>query len=195
MAQSYAVFYEQTGEFLLAWKLQTGYYFSDNGGAIVPKGKRLNGADNYALPGGRVEHRETILQAAAREFFEETGYQLRYTASQEQSFGPYGAGYFLAQPGDVATYVHYITTVSLPASVQIANAIRGRVIRSYGDIAGWVAQNGYTDWPRSNELAWVNSPNITDPSVWQMVQSWNHDPLDWYRTILTYLRHDILGIP
>jgi len=202
MPSSYAVWYANDGTFVLAWKLEYGYYFSDDGGHVVPGGQLLNGAWNFALPGGRREGGESWAQTAYREFFEETGYYPVYVDWYEQAFtvGGYtfGAGYFQTDAATIGGYLPWINGYTLPIGLQIGQAIINGTITTYPQIAPWVAApaRGWTDWPRSNELYEVYPYNIRDPATWAVVQGWQTSPtLSWYYYILAYLRTTILGVP
>lgn len=205
--QAYAVVYESKGQFLIAKKLEKGYFFSTRGGQIVKRGKTLNGSNKYALPGGQVEPGETHLSTAKKEFEEETGQSL--TGRYDEVKVPampwdggtfngthfyYIAAYFKVQAQVLSELISAISTKNLPASQQVVDAIlngtkvNNIAITQYRDI-----KRASPMCPADNELASVAPWDLS--LRWDTIAGWMGDQdLGWYYTILKYLKETILHI-
>lgn len=79
----YAVVHDGQGNFLIAQKNEKGYFFSSNGGKIVPDGQLLNGSGLSGFPGGGLGT-DNPTDGALREFWEETNVQLQNYNYQAQ---------------------------------------------------------------------------------------------------------------
>ncbi|NEO99340.1 MAG: NUDIX domain-containing protein [Symploca sp. SIO2E9] len=192
--QVYAVYYEQSGRFLLGSKLKKGYYFynsSTGKGEIKPNGQPLNGGGNFALPGGKREGTEPITTAARREFTEETAAIIKEIETKEQTFssGAYSAAYFKIADSNFNTTVTNIIKTNLPQGLKARDDIINRTITAYNQI-----HQKYPQAPQDNELEEAYVWDVTDPEDWAQILKWKDDPvIGWYYEILEYLKLHILN--
>ncbi|WP_431825153.1 NUDIX hydrolase [Burkholderia sp. F1] len=190
--QVYAVLYTGTGRFLLGWKLKKGYFFynsATHAGSIVRNGQALNGADNYALPGGRREGSEAIRAGAAREFQEETAVGVGGYPAVDHSFGnDFGAGYFKVSDTQLDTIYRQIRNVNLVAAANASLEVEHGQITQYSQI-----HQRYPNSPQDNELETVYVWSAHDQANWNTVLSWQgSNTLGWYYDILIYWRNSVL---
>lgn len=189
--QIYAVVYVDDGRFLVFKKRDKGYFFFKNGeGSLVRGGQRLNGAGDWALPGGAREGRESIGDGAEREFHEETAIHLPAATSEHEFSDQYGAGYFQVDGTTFGNLLRDIGSTNLPAGNSAATEVGNGTITRYDQI-----HQRYSASPLDNELASVEAWNVTNGGNWGTIQSWERNrALNWYYAILKYLKEDILGV-
>ena len=192
--QVYAVYYEASGRFLLGFKLQLGYFFYNpkTGGRLVPKGQGLNGGGKYALPGGKLEAKEKVIDGARREFFEETAARIEAIQTNDQRFKDpdhdldYAAAFFRIQPEIFDTTTLAIINTNLPAGLEAMAAVKDGRIKQYAEI-----ERVFEASPQDNELETAEVWNVrTD---WDEIAKWPADKdLSWYYEILLYLKDTVL---
>lgn len=192
--QVYTVLYEQSGRFLLAHKPLRGYYFIDERtgvGSVLRSGKALNGAGNYALPGGKRKQDEPLNVAGWREFQEETGVQIAALATTNHEFSnDYAAVYVRSAQQQFNTTATDIIQIRLPDGMGAAHQIADDKIRSYADIF-----RNFPQAPPDNELDDGYIWDVNDPTDWQIIESWHNDPnIGWYYEILRYLKTSVLAL-
>lgn len=197
MVQVYAVVYAQTGEFLIGTKNINAYFFSPN--AIFPKGKAVNGAGKWCLPGGKMERGDdNATSAALREFVEETGIAIELEDIEHTSVMLWERKYYGAYfrlPLDKIRELQSNAAVAIANGNQIAAAVRTSTIRSYGQIKDWAQSAGRTPYPVDNELATLEIWNLYEPVVWETIEGWNtpSSGLDWYYEVLSCLKNTVIG--
>jgi 8-oxo-dGTP pyrophosphatase MutT (NUDIX family) len=188
--QVYACVYATNHDFVLATKPVNGYYFSTDGGTVVPAGQKLNGGGNYALPGGRLNRGEAVIDGARREWNEETNSPVNSHPDNQQSWGTsYGAGYFRVSTQEFERVAQRTDRVVIPAAEGAVNEIiQGRITR-YAQIHPM-----FPEAPADNEIETVQIWNLdTD---WTRITAWQgHAELGWFYNILEYLRDSILTTP
>jgi ADP-ribose pyrophosphatase YjhB (NUDIX family) len=192
--QVYAVYYEASGRFLLGLKLQLGYFFYNpkTGGRIVPRGQGLNGGGKCALPGGKKEANETVIDGARREFLEETAAGIVAIRADEHQFKDhkhdldYATAFFRIQPEIFDTTTLAIIKTNLPAGLEAMAAVKDGRIKQYAEI-----ERRFGASPQDNELETAEVWNVqTD---WDKIAEWRADKdLSWYYEILLYLKDTVL---
>lgn len=191
--QVYAVLYDRSGRFLLGRKPDKGYYFYNprtGQGKLVPQGQRLNGAGNWALPGGELGQDEQVARGARREFFEETGEDIVPSRTTERRFDhdTYAAAYFEVSSDTFDNLANAVRDVNLPAGLAAAGKVISGEITSYDQIG-----RQFPAAPRDNELELAQVWNVNDPGNWMTIQSWRNDRvIGWYYEILAYLKNSVL---
>jgi ADP-ribose pyrophosphatase YjhB (NUDIX family) len=190
--QAYAVYYEPSGRFLLGRKLAKGYFFykaSTRKGSLVPAGKALNGGNNWALPGGRQEAQETIVDAARREFAEETAAQAVSVRTDAHQFSEeFGAAFLRGEHAVFNAVAMQIFNTNLPQGLQAKDAVAAREITKYSEI-----HRRFPSSPQDNELGDAHVWDVNDADDWSVIEQWKDDPvIGWYYRILFYLKHSIL---
>jgi len=199
MTQVYAVLYTKNGNFLIAKKLDKGYFFANKngGGSIIKGGKKLNGAGEYALPGGKLNSNEDKKQGAIREFDEETAVKIKreecclittrsfkYWFNNEQK--QYVAVYFKVKQEILKKIVTEIKN-NLDVAKNVVTKIEQDEITSYDQI-----KKQYKNCPADNELYEVYCWNIENK--WDDIKEWKGSKkTGWYYDILKYLKEEILN--
>lgn len=185
--QVYACVYATNRDFALATKPEKGYYFSTRGGSVVPAGQKLNGGGNYALPGGKLDPGEAVLDGARREWVEETNSAVNSHRDDHNSWGTaYGAGYFHVSAQELERATQRIDGVVIPEAEGAVEEIIQRRITRYDQIRPM-----FPEAPADNEISTVQIWNLdTD---WTRIAAWQgHAELGWFYNILKYLRDTIL---
>ncbi|NEN97322.1 MAG: NUDIX hydrolase [Moorea sp. SIO3I7] len=195
-AQTYAVVYEQSGNFYIGTKNQKGYFFHNNsssGGNVIPKGQQLNGSGKKALPGGKLEPAGSDPAiGAANEFYEETGVELRNFSGkleprefhQGQGNAEYYGVYYLLSSQDFSR-IKDDAEKNLKTGVKVAEEIRKGNIKNYNEI-----HKKYPGCPQDNELASGESWNLNND--WSKIQALKGDrDTDWFYYILDNLRKNL----
>jgi ADP-ribose pyrophosphatase YjhB (NUDIX family) len=197
--QIYSVYYHESGRFLIGFKLKKGYFFYDprTGGDLVPEGQALNGGGKHALPGGKQEAGETVIEAARREFHEETAADLQaiQTVAHELKVKDkkgkehtFGAGFFRIETDIFTRTTLTIALTNLPQGEAAKAEVEGRQITKYSQI-----HERYPNAPLDNELADARVWDVRNPIDWLLIEEWEDDKdLSWYYHILFYLKHTIL---
>jgi ADP-ribose pyrophosphatase YjhB (NUDIX family) len=195
MTQIYAIVHDGAGNFLIAKKNVLGYFFHDpgGGGTIVPKGQKLNGAGDWAFPGGALQG-DGVDQTARNEFKEECALEVptderkpdRYSGS-DGKWTYYGV-YF-----DVGGKLDTLNA-DVNEHLKIGTKAAGAVM------AGKYRKEQYTELMRTfpgspvdNELASTEVWNLVEK--WTEIASWKDDrKKGWYYCILDNLR-TVLKLP
>ncbi|MBS1665475.1 MAG: NUDIX domain-containing protein [Bacteroidetes bacterium] len=197
MPQVYAVVYNGRGNFMIAFKNLRGYFFHNPngaGGSIIPAGQPLNGANNWAFPGGALDgppySNARVIAGAIRELQEETGIEVGTGHCTPAIFGggAYYAVYFLVADTFIATLQE--ARSRLDAGVNAVAAIR----------AGTYTRNDQYDdlmaafnCPQDNELSNIFTWNLFDD--WNEIERLRNDPAtDWYYAILLNLRNQLFRV-
>lgn len=188
--QVYTVLYERSGCFLLARKPLRGYYFKNpavlGGGEVIRAGEGLHGGGNYALPGGRKEAKESIVDAGLREFQEETGVPIFGLPYKDYAFPPRYAAVYVESHSFNAMANRIIA--NLKQGTEAATQVSRCEIDWYPDIF-----THFHHAPPDNELSEGSIWNLEDPTQWQAIEDWQGDPIiGWYYEILNYLKTSIL---
>jgi hypothetical protein len=198
MAQVYAVVHNGKGEFLIAFKNQKGYFFHDpeneGQGFILPAGKKLNGASNFALPGGGLAtgpvNLDLVVLGARKEMLEETTIQLNRQIAND---------FYFADPGSE----YYAAYFQAGADYRLIQATIHEKLAHAGSAAAQIANNTWTgtypelihdfDCPMDNELR--------DLYSWDLVEDWeaicqllHNKATSWYYYILKNLRDTFFPI-
>jgi hypothetical protein len=194
--QVYTVLFDKTGSFLMAKKLDLGYFFYDNikkQGAIVKSGQVLNGAGKAALPGGKLLASELIRieDGAYREFKEEThywstAYKKYYSVEFTLSSQKFCAVYFGFSEGLPAMLLPVNTNLGF-AKLAVSD-IQKNSITEYDKI--FVS---YPNSPLDNELDVMSSWNVFNTEDWEKVKLLKDDSdTNWYYWIIDYLKNTIV---
>jgi 8-oxo-dGTP pyrophosphatase MutT (NUDIX family) len=190
---SYAVVYDDSNRFLMAFKNAKGFFYhkkNGHGGDVYKEGRKIyNGPNNFALPGGDIGT-DTPGDAARREFCEETGVSLdgRTTekpAAYKQKYGAYHGIYFQVTTAEFDK-IHNEVKEGLKQGAEAASDIHSGSIASYEDI-----YEKYKKCPIDNELAFIE--------VWNLVGDWgkiealelNKGETDWFYDILNNLKEEL----
>ncbi|BCL78008.1 NUDIX domain-containing protein [Ktedonobacteria bacterium brp13] len=176
---------EGTGKVLVFKKRTHGYFFNKGAsGVIISEGgaiKAESGAGQWVFPGGGQEKEDSSAVAGAiREFWEETGFQLKekdaFNNVKSKKYKNYDATIFtLVEKEFNAVYQHALQ--SLAAAKNVVAAIEHRTITQYGQI-----QQQFPTSPGSNELEEVRifdlantEDKMTLAAIWTATNK-----LDWY---------------
>ena len=191
----YAVVHDGTGKFLLARKNQEGFFFFDHRkhrGEIVPNGKELHGAGDYALPGGGYNSNESVVAGAMREFNEETNFDIsglqvtpNYFTGTHGKYTYYGVYVEAANLSDICTPIQG----HLDAGTQAAEAVlTGQYRRGDYD----QMRQDHPGCPLDNELDSIDIWDVTDPNDWAEIEDFrNRQDTDWFYHILRHLRDSL----
>lgn len=202
----YAVLHDSNGNFLLFRKNATSYFFK--GKALSTRGQdltRKKGGGKWALPGGGLDEvkgieeggqitRAHILAGAAREFHEETGYELARLLKLparahlwEDKTDVYTAGYFQAE--HILGEIKKSVATMLAAGLGAAQAIESGYIRQRDNIHDYLA---YKNAPLDNELSRdVETWNVNER--WSEIDGWKRDEnINWFANILEHLKDNVI---
>ncbi|MEH1842371.1 MAG: NUDIX hydrolase [Nostoc sp.] len=199
----YAVAHNGRGDFIIGFKNQYGLFFHDpigGGHVLSPPGQRLNGGNDYALPGGELNEMEIPIIGAWREFFEETNEHLDSWIAQpdvyegreppnspEPRIYYYGV-YFDLGVDRLLPLFETIAEINLESGRSAAQAVsQGRFQGNYNGLRA-----AFPGCPPDNELKQVHLWNLRVD--WHTIQGWQNDQnKSWYYYILNNLRNQ-LGI-
>ncbi|MFY1689963.1 hypothetical protein [Plantactinospora sp. WMMB782] len=185
--QVYVLVYFHSGEvkdglqFLVTKKRELGYFFE---GALVPKGKKLNSAGAYVLPGGKHEvsdQGKDLTGDGVREFLEETGYDLAY-AKSEMFLTTRGKSHAFAtlqvESLDKLKAIKQAIDPCLVEGNQAAAKVKDRTVDTWEDL-----KNSYPLCPTSNEL---ESVDLWDSRLQRAeVMAWkNSTATDWFHNFM-----------
>ena len=191
MAQVYAVMHDGKGEFMIAFKNTLGYFFhkAGGGGTIIPDGTPLNGAAEWALPGGRLEVGDPV-QGALNEFFEETGVGL----DPKMAYPGYlrGRGYYGVYFNAGSNFSPLVSSahLNLEQAQKAANAVKAGTygIGQYNEL-----MDEYTGSPQDNELSEVYPWNLKE-QINEINMLGENPVTDWYFGILSNLALETYGV-
>ncbi len=186
--QTYAVVYQENGNFFMATKNYRGYFFhfDRGGGQIYTEGFPIKyGAGLSALPDGGLKSTDPAI-GAANEFYEETKVELRdfvqeLTPQAYQDERYYGV-YFKFSADDFATICDRAIN-NIAAGVDAVAGIENGRIRNYEDITT------YPNCPLDNELAHGAVWNIQ--ADWERIEALNNEDTNWFYYILRNLRENL----
>ncbi len=195
MPQTYAVVYDEHGNFFIARKNERAYFFHSKGGGgtIFPNGIRIkNGPGLSALPGGKLEADDPAI-GAADEFFEETGVQLRAFEQEltppEYHEDPDYFGVYFKVSSEILTLISREAIQNIATAGQAAAGIRNGRIRTYDGIF-----EIYPNCPQDNELG--------SGEIWNLFTDWakiealrGSRSTDWFYHILLNLRRALTSLP
>lgn len=192
--QVYAVVHDGNGNFLMATKMQRGYFFHNpaGGGTIIPAGQPLNAGGRPAFPGGGLVGQDPAA-GARTEFLEETAMALG--AATPQNPAPYHGGqgtnwdyygvYFQLTPADLVTLSNFVQD-HLAIGNRAAEAI---IEEHFGPSEYPSLMADFPGCPADNELATAYLWNLQ--TNWVTIETWQNDPqLSWYYNILLNLRNN-----
>lgn len=197
--QVYAVVYCGS-QCLVAVKCDAGYFFhkSSGGGVIIPEGEELNGAGNYALPGGRldVEEGKNAKDGALKEFFEETDIDLagRYknfsvTMFEHSAKQAYCGVYFELEPLQFQAVASGAVNNLVVGYEAVQSILKGQ----FGADQYGLLRTTFQGCPMDNELATIQIWDINDSNEWAEISRWKGSlTLGWYYNILEYFKDNLI---
>lgn len=190
---TYAVVHNGIGDFLIFSKNNKGYFFHrrGGGGSIIVDGKVLNGAGDYAFPGGKPDDQGDVIDGAIEEMRDETRINLAGYRNEPDWYyedtadGEYYGVYF--NVGNDLDDIAAEALAYLRAGEQAAQAvIDGHYVAGqYGEL-----MDAFPDSPADNELArFVASWNLFDQ--WDEIEALNAPPTDWFYNIIINLYEEL----
>ncbi len=180
---------------LIAMKNSKGYFFHNKsgGGTIYPNGIVLNGKDNFALPGGKLDEYEKPEPGAVREFLEETGVDLnkkyaKVTAIKfEDNSNCYYGVYF-----DLGDKIENVLSQAEENLIAGAKASKEVQEKKYSQFQYDQLLTDFPNCPIDNELAAIQILDINNDETWKLITKWKNDyVIGWYYNIIEYFKNHI----